>query len=86
MRGCGIDFIHFTESPTSMLMRKNSSNSLTDDRHKGKGAIQESRSVQSNANQNSSPGPVIDSENWYWVTRDLKVSVVVSVNYDVAYR
>jgi hypothetical protein len=85
MRGCGIDFIHFTESPNSMLVRKNSSNSLTDDRHKGKEAIQESRSVQSNANQNSSPGPVIDSENWYWVTRDLKVSVVVSVKYDIAY-
>ncbi|KAG2185571.1 hypothetical protein INT44_002364 [Umbelopsis vinacea] len=76
MRGCGIDFIHFTESPNSMLLRQNSSNSLTDSRHKGKEAIQESKSVHSNANQRPSPGPVIDSENWYWVTRDLKVSVV----------
>ncbi|KAI8581722.1 hypothetical protein K450DRAFT_230862 [Umbelopsis ramanniana AG] len=81
MRGCGIDFIHFTESPNAMLTRQNSSNSLN--RHKGKEAIQESRSVQSNAN--ASPGPVIDSENWYWVTRDLKVSVVVSIMNVVAF-
>jgi hypothetical protein len=85
MRGCGIDFIQFTESPSSMLMRKHSSNSLTDSLHKGKEAIQESRSVQSTTHQNSPPGPSIDSENWYWVTRDLKVSVVVSILYNLAF-
>ncbi|KAH8549209.1 hypothetical protein BGW37DRAFT_522767 [Umbelopsis sp. PMI_123] len=76
MRGCGIDFIHFTESPNSTLARKSSNNSLKDGQQKGKEALRESRFVQSNASQNSTSSPFIDSENWYWVTRDLKVSVI----------
>jgi hypothetical protein len=87
MRGHGIDFLHFSDSLKALQTKDLSCNNKFDNGLiKGKLNSQDLSSTFSNENKTSAAtATAIDSENWYWVTRDLRVTVIVSKRYYTLY-